>query len=47
MLYRLPEYLWQAVSNHERVIRVENEASTLAEGLPIHRESDIEGVCRR
>ena len=40
-LYRLPEYLWQAVSNHERVIRVENEASTLAEGLPIHRESDI------
>lgn len=40
-LYRLPEYMWQAVSNHERVIRVENEASTLAEGLPIHRESSI------
>lgn len=40
-LYRLPEYLWEAVSSHERIIRVESEASTLAEGLPIRRESSI------
>ena len=25
-LYRLPEYLWQAVSNHERVIRVDKRS---------------------
>ena len=40
-LYRLPEYLLQAIENKERVIRVDQEASTVAEGLPVRRESAI------
>ena len=40
-LYRLPEYLLEAIENHDRVIRVDPEASTVAEGLPVRRESDI------
>ena len=40
-LYRLPEYLLEAIENRDRVIRVDQEASTLAEGLPVRRESSI------
>ena len=40
-LYRMPEYLLEAIENKSRIIRVEQEASTVAEGLPIRRESDI------
>ena len=40
-LYRLPEYLLEAIENSDRVIRVDEEASTVAEGLPVRRESDI------
>ena len=40
-LYKLPEYLLEAIENKDRVIRVEQEASTIAEGLPVRRESDI------
>ena len=40
-LYRLPEYLLEAIENQNRVIRVDEEASTVAEGLPVRRESDI------
>ena len=40
-LYRLPEYLLEALNQKQRIIRVESEASTLVEGLPVRRESDI------
>ncbi len=40
-LYRLPEYLLEAVENKDRVVRVDSEASTVPEGLPVHRESAI------
>lgn len=40
-LYRLPEYLLEAIENKSRVIRVDPEASTVAEGLPVRRESNI------
>jgi len=40
-LYRLPEYLLEALENKERVIRVDSDSSTVAEGLPVRRESDI------
>ncbi|MBQ9198390.1 MAG: tRNA (N6-isopentenyl adenosine(37)-C2)-methylthiotransferase MiaB [Clostridia bacterium] len=40
-LYRLPEYLLEAIENKDRVIRVDQEASTVAEGLPVRRESGI------
>ena len=40
-LYRLPEYLYEAITNKQRTIRVDACASTLVEGLPIHRESDL------
>jgi len=40
-LHCLPEYLLQAISSRQRIIRVEKEMSTLAEGLPIHRESSL------
>lgn len=38
-LYRLPEYLYQIVDEKRRVIDVSREESTIAEGLPILRES--------
>ena len=40
-LYRMPEYLLEAIENKDRVIRVDQEASTVVEGLPVRRESDI------
>lgn len=40
-VHRLPEYLYQAINNSERIIRVEQEMSTIAEGLPMRRESDL------
>ncbi len=40
-LYRLPEYMLEALESRERVIRIEENASTLAEDLPIRRESAI------
>ncbi len=40
-LYRLPEYLLKAIETRERVIRVDQDASTVAEGLPVRRESAI------
>ena len=40
-LYRMPEYLLEALENKERVIRVDREESTIAEGLPVRRESAI------
>ncbi len=38
-LYRLPEYLYLAVEEKRRVIDVSREESTIAEGLPVLRES--------
>ncbi|MHC1786681.1 MAG: tRNA (N6-isopentenyl adenosine(37)-C2)-methylthiotransferase MiaB [Christensenellales bacterium] len=38
-LYRLPEYLYQVVEEKRRVIDVSREESSIAEGLPILRES--------
>ena len=38
-LYRLPEILYRAVSEKQRVIAVEKEQSTLFEGVPVTRES--------
>ena len=38
-LYRLPEYLYQIVDEKRRVIDVSREESTIAEGLPILRDS--------
>ena len=40
-LYRLPEYLLEAIETRGRVIRVDQDASTVAEGLPVRRESAI------
>ncbi|MBR1607148.1 MAG: tRNA (N6-isopentenyl adenosine(37)-C2)-methylthiotransferase MiaB [Clostridia bacterium] len=40
-LYRMPEYLLEAIENKSRVIRVDQESSTVVEGLPVRRESDI------
>lgn len=40
-LYRLPEYLYQIVDEKRRVIDVSREESTIAEGLPILRESSF------
>ena len=37
--YKLPELLYRAAEKRERVVAVEEEQSTLAEGLPIRRES--------
>jgi len=38
-LYRLPEYLYQVVDEKCRVIDISKEESSIAEGLPILRES--------
>ncbi len=38
-LYRLPEYLYLTVEEGRRVIDVSKEESTIAEGLPVHRDS--------
>ena len=40
-LYRLPEYLLEAIASHERIIRVDPNASTLVENLPICRENPL------
>ncbi len=40
-LYRLPEYLYLRVEEGRRVIDVSREESTIAEGLPILRDSDF------
>ena len=40
-LYRLPEYLYQVVDEKRRVIDVSREESTIAEGLPILRDSSF------
>jgi len=40
-LYRLPEYLYEAITSHNRIIRVDPFASTLVEGLPVRRESNL------
>lgn len=40
-LYRLPEYLFQLVDEKQRVIDVSREESTIAEGLPVLRDSDF------
>ena len=40
-LYRLPEYLLEAITSHERIIRVDPNASTLVENLPICRENPL------
>lgn len=40
-LYRMPEYLLEAIENKSRVVRVDQESSTVVEGLPVRRESDI------
>ena len=41
-IHRLPEFLLKAVENHQRVIAVPEEQSTLIEGLPIKRESSFQ-----
>ncbi|NLD51525.1 MAG: tRNA (N6-isopentenyl adenosine(37)-C2)-methylthiotransferase MiaB [Clostridiales bacterium] len=38
-LYRLPEYLYLTIEEGRRVIDVSKEESTIAEGLPVHRDS--------
>ena len=38
-IYRLPELLYKAAESRSRVVAVEQEQSTLIEGLPIRRES--------
>lgn len=38
-LYRLPEYLYQVVDEKRRVIDISKEESSIAQGLPILRES--------
>ena len=40
-LYRLPEYLLEAISTRERIIRVDPNASTLVENLPVCRENPL------
>lgn len=40
-LYRLPEYLLEAIEKKERIIRIDPNASLLAEGLPVRRESGL------
>ena len=40
-LYRLPEYLYQLVDEKKRVIDASREESTIAEGLPVMRDSDF------
>lgn len=40
-LYRLPEYLHEAITKKERIIRVEPCASTLVENLPICRDNPL------
>ncbi|MBR5231894.1 MAG: tRNA (N6-isopentenyl adenosine(37)-C2)-methylthiotransferase MiaB [Clostridia bacterium] len=40
-LYRLPEYLYEALTQKERIIRVDANASTLFEGLPVCRENSL------
>ena len=40
-LYRLPEYMYEALTNKQRTIRVESNASTLVEGLPLHRDNNL------
>ena len=40
-LYRLPEYLYEAITHHERTIRVDPFASTLVEGLPVRRDNSL------
>ena len=41
-LYALPELLTRAVDSRRRVVMVPDDESTLAEGLPIHRQSSIQ-----
>lgn len=38
-LYRMPEYLLEALEQRERVIRVDTCSSTIPEGLPVRRQS--------
>ena len=40
-LYRLPEYLYEAITTHERIIRVDPNASTLVENLPVCRDHPL------
>ena len=41
-IHRLPELLLRAVETSRRVVAVPKEQSTLIEGLPVRRESDIQ-----
>jgi len=41
-IYRLPELLFRAADTRRRVVAVEEEQSTLIEGLPIRRESPFQ-----
>ncbi len=41
-IHRLPELLYKAVTNAQRVIAVPQEQSTLIEGLPIKRDSSFQ-----
>ena len=40
-LYRLPEYLYEAIEKRERIICVDPNASTLVENLPICRDNPL------
>ena len=40
-LYRLPEYLLDVLNEKQRVIRIDKDMNTVAEGLPIRYESPI------
>ena len=40
-LYRLPEYLLDVLNKKERIIRIDKDMNTIAEGLPIRYESPI------
>ena len=37
-LWKLPQLLWEAVSEHKRVFDVEDSAGRIAEGLPVQRK---------
>ncbi len=40
-LYRFPEYLFEALERGDRVIRIDQNTSTIPEGLPVCRQSSI------
>ena len=40
-LWRFPELLWQVCSSRRRVFSIENEHGSIAEGLPVVRESAV------